>query len=305
MASVATMTGTLIDSGCKHIIPVRVSMDTLLTLAAEPDQNILLRDKMRFCCHKNDLVLCVNKPIFPEGRGSLAKNAAYPNVITTLGDIPDELKLAIALFYHTPEVFVGPNGSFQLQALVGSCRESVPEAPQIGPHFEKATIDGFKDGGVVVSRMKKLPQFSFMGFSLGLGYAHPSSGDTVVSAMIGGMISVQNGHYHVCTGDQIMWYFEFEEVFFDRDGRRIRDAKGGVLGPAERARRGAHRRENGHYEGTNERNTGKTNIAYPKPYLPPALEKLGGLDRARIFAKAVSNARPFDKLDLLICTQSI
>eukprot|EP00961_Rhodomonas_salina_P191482 2584150-Rhodomonas_salina.1 len=36
--------------------------------------------------------------------------------------------------------------------------------------------------------IKRVPFFSFMGFSLGLGYAHPSSGDTVVSSMIGGML---------------------------------------------------------------------------------------------------------------------
>eukprot|EP00961_Rhodomonas_salina_P164211 2211927-Rhodomonas_salina.1 len=51
--------------------------------------------------------------------------------------------------------------------------------------------------------LQKLPFFTFMGFSLGLGYAHPSSGDTVVSSMIGGMLSVQNGHFHMNTGDAV------------------------------------------------------------------------------------------------------
>lgn len=297
MASVATMTGTLVDSGCKHIIPVRVSMDTLLQLASEPDQNTLLRDKMRFCAHKSDLLLCVNKPLFQEGVGALAKHAAYPHVLSTLGDIRDELKNVIARFYHEPAQFRDPGtGRFMLSAGNGFNSACHALSPQ--------------DKDKVRRLAGHIPRFTFMGFSLGLGYAHPNSGDNVVSSLIGGMITVQNGHFEVCTGDHIMWYFEFEEPYFDRDGRRKAVAGSQALDQSARDRQRMHERENGNIRQGRESHVGKKCIAYPKPFLhtrPTAahLEELGSLDRTRVFAKAVSNARAFDKLDLLICTQSI
>jgi hypothetical protein len=291
MASIATMTGTLVDSGCKHIIPVRVSMDTLLSLSSETDQNTLLRDKMRFCVHKNDLLLCVNKPLFQEGVGALAKHAAYPHVLSTLGDASWDLKDIIADFYHAPHRYMGASGRFELTA-----------------HGFDTLHPNLPDGAK--QKLKRLaahiPRFTFMGFSLGLGYAHPNSGDNVVSSMIGGMITVQNGHFDVCTGDHVMWYFEFEADYFDRDGRRKADPQVTRMDPSAQDRQRMHQRENGNITQGHDKHKGKGCIAYPKPFLAPLYDQhLGSLDRTRVFAKAVSNARAFDKLDLLICTQSI
>jgi hypothetical protein len=305
MASVATMTGTLIDSGCKHIIPVRVSMDTHLALMKDPDQNTLLREKMSYCAHKSDLLLCVNKPLFSGNTGASKKGTAYPNVIATLGDAPPKVLELIAAFYHYCDGhgIQQDNGSFNAVAFDTLCntegvyRHGTNEA-------ERNTRQ--KD----FAAFQKMPYFSFMGFSLGLGYAHPTSGDTVVSSMIGGMISVRNGHFPVCTGDQIMWYFECEVPYFDGEGRRKDDMNNWKLQPDEELRRKTHRRQNGNFEaGELPAQSGKKNIAYPKPYLPVRRGTggflPGGLDKMRVFAKAVANARPFDMVDLQICTQSI
>lgn len=306
MASVATMTGTMVDSGCKHIIPVRVSMDTLLSLSHDTDQNKILRDKMRFCAHKNDLLLCVNKPIFAEGRGALTKNAAYPYVVSTLGDIHPYVQCIIGAFFRRPQLFVDDDGKFSLAAF-----EQNGGLDAIDKNACKLLAGGVDLPEEEKKKMERLlqhlPLFSFMGYSLGLGYAHPSSGDNVVSSMIGGMITVQNGHYEACTGDLIMWYFEFEVPFFDQEGRRPKDAA-----PATRKRNRdeidrerTHKRELGKWDQGFEKTVGKVNVAFPKPYYPDYSKASFDMDKMRIFAKAVSNARPFDKIDLLICTQSI
>jgi hypothetical protein len=43
--------------------------------------------------------------------------------------------------------------------------------------------------------------------------------------MIGGLITVMNGEFHIQTGDEVMWYFTFERDCFNADGsrRKIRD----------------------------------------------------------------------------------
>jgi hypothetical protein len=301
MASIAQMTGTLIDSGCKHIVPVRVSMDTMMHLAKEPDQNAFLREKFRFCAHKNDLLLCVNKPLFREGRGRLAQSAAYPNIISTLGDVPDHVKLAIAIYYNNPVGFSDPaTGAPLLDALHQAVRNTSLE--KVGDTRQASDPDRVK----MKREIGRIPHFSFMGFSLGLGYAHPSSGDTVVSAMIGGMITVQNGGFDICTGDPVMWYWEFERGFFDKDGRRLGagyNAGQLALTRGETERRAMHQRENGNIHIGNEHHEGKRNIAYPKPFLRHPV--LGGLDKMRVFGKAVSNARAWDQVDIMVCTQSI
>eukprot|EP00961_Rhodomonas_salina_P165325 2227519-Rhodomonas_salina.3 len=107
MASVAQMTGTMIDSGCKHIIPTRVSMETMLHMSEHKDQNVYLQDKMRYCAHKNDLLLCVNKSAFRSGQGMMTKHAAYPHVLSTFGDAHAILKFAIPLLYSDDDYVLG------------------------------------------------------------------------------------------------------------------------------------------------------------------------------------------------------
>lgn len=310
MASVAQMTGTLIDSGCKHILPVRVSMDTMMCMAKEPDQNSFLREKFRFCAHKNDLLLCVNKALCAAGRGRLTKTAAYPNIISTLGDVAPHVRLAIALYYHDPTKY-HPAGAVQadVQALFNAVAVNTKTAGFPGIEMPGRTTPEFSAWEDRVKRhITGIPNFTFMGFSLGLGYAHPSSGDTVVSSMIGGMISVQNGAFDLCTGDYVMWYWEFERPFFDKDGWRIDNADESelLLTRDERERQTMHLRQNGEIHIGNEHHEGKKNIAYPKPFVHRwDKPELGALDRLRVFGKCVSNARAFDVVDLMVCTQSV
>ena len=54
-----------------------------------------------------------------------------------------------------------------------------------------------------------------VGVSLGTAWAHPSSGDTVASVMIGGLRTVQNGAFPVHTNDLICIYFDDERDLFE------------------------------------------------------------------------------------------
>ena len=49
----------------------------------------------------------------------------------------------------------------------------------------------------VKQQIQNMLEFYFVGVSLGLAYAHPHSGDTVASVMIGGLRTVLNGHFQV------------------------------------------------------------------------------------------------------------
>lgn len=66
-----------------------------------------------------------------------------------------------------------------------------------------------------------MPQFYFKGVALGIAYAHPDSGDTVATVMIGGLRTVLNGHFTANTGQPMMWYFGFEASAFDSNGERL------------------------------------------------------------------------------------
>jgi hypothetical protein len=70
-------------------------------------------------------------------------------------------------------------------------------------------------------QIDELPQFYFQGIALGIAYAHPDSGDTVGTVMIGGLRTVLNGHFTANTGQLMQWYFECEAQCYDANGERI------------------------------------------------------------------------------------
>lgn len=64
-------------------------------------------------------------------------------------------------------------------------------------------------------QVDNLLEFYVVGISLGTAWAHPSSGDTVASVMIGGLRTVQNGAFPIHTNDLICIYFDDERDFFE------------------------------------------------------------------------------------------
>jgi len=60
-----------------------------------------------------------------------------------------------------------------------------------------------------------------VGYANTLGWAHPNTGDTMSTIMIGGLRTVMNGDFEVYTGDLLMWYWPFELDCFEPDGKRF------------------------------------------------------------------------------------
>jgi hypothetical protein len=325
MASIAQMTGTLLDSGCKHIIPVRVNLDFYLE-RCETGQDVLLRNKMKFSAHKGDLLLCVGSNMFEHASGSYEHNDAYPPIISTIVEKESELsakkQLALALVYCLQHD--------HLEWGSGGLCDTVAD------HIAHTVVNNTAADGVTFEKLRdwlrEMPDFRFMGFSLGLGYAHPNSGDNVVSSLIGGMMTVRNGDFPMRTGDRVQWYFYFEKGFFESDGKRIKaDLDDHVHDMAHERRQWPNEitksdndpyrmsryihamQQNAVYDVNHVMNKnkridytiGKIGAASIKPYFEAYGLDEYPLDRIRVFAKAVSNARPYDNVDIIICTQCI
>jgi hypothetical protein len=302
--NLATATGTRIDSAAKHQIAVRVSYEHLLSWVGY-EQVALQKEKHAFSVAKDDITIGVSKPIRKNenGRGN-QRNKAYPSVVSTLARMEQAAKNYLVLLYHNPRTFA------ERDAFIHRV-EKKPDAWDV-------TMSE-----VAKKQIAEMPEFYFVGVSVGFGYPHPLSGDTVCTTMIGGMRTILNGAFEIDTGDIIQWYWSAEEPCFDKNGRR-RDqiteqrSQGVSTWLRENNRQGSsdsvrrktfHERGNGVF--TNSQTDGtvtfgaKKEIAFPKS-LRPALDgafRLG--DRMRVFGRAMSGARPWEMVDVQICRQSM
>lgn len=313
-ASIAQMTGSLIDSGCKHIIPVRSSFNFFTRFCNIP-QDALLRNKMKYSIHKGDLILAVGHNMWPYGQGMYNNNEAYPSVTTTMQidehDYNPTFMDYLSQIYHMTE-----------QEIADSFANKNHGAPfNLEEEEKRLQLDDDitnHEKLYVIQKIKTMPDFRFMGFSLGLGYAHPNTGDTVVSSMIGGLITVRNGPFRLCTGDKVQWCFFFEMNNFDTSGRRLKadDEKETLSIPndSNTKRLKTMLQQNGVFDFQSfkknlnnnkaSQSTGKIPLAVIKPYF----EGYGPhdtypRDRMRVIGKALGNGRPWDNVDIMICTQ--
>ena len=74
---------------------------------------------------------------------------------------------------------------------------------------------GLQDRRHSLVQIENLMEFYVVGVSLGTAWAHPSSGDTVASVMIGGLKTIQNGAFPIHTNDLICIYFDDERDLFE------------------------------------------------------------------------------------------
>jgi hypothetical protein len=301
--NLATATGTRIDSAAKHQIAVRVSYEHLLSWVGY-EQVALQKEKHAFSVAKDDITIGVSKPIRKNenGRGN-QRNKAYPSVVSTLARMEQPAKNYLIMLYHNPQTFQERDNFIRRI-------EKKPEAWDV-------TMTE-----VAKKQIAEMPEFYFVGVSVGMGFPHPLSGDTVCTSMIGGMRTILNGAFEVDTGDMIQWYWAAETNCFDANGRRLdpiqEQRSQGVTtwlqtndraGSADSARRKAfHERGNGVF--TNSQTDGtvtfnaKREIAFPKSIRPGRDGyRLG--DRMRVFARAMSGARPYEMVDIMICRQSM
>ena len=276
--SIAQYTGTRIDSSAKHIVACKVNGKVFERLGNQVKQ--LTDDKFRYAMQKDELVLSVSLMTDEDVvRGAdrtfqrtFVKHA-YPPVITTLGDkLLDEHKGAIRLYYR--------NLSFDNE--------------DEGIVYTKDMVDHF------------FPfKFDFVGVSVGTAYASDLTGDPVGSVLIGGMMTVLNGHFPCYTGELVQWYFDFEAEEFDPDGKRrlpppvrnpadrhaIRHPIGGREHFYQQRMFGAHA----------DMNRGKQNVALIKPFrklLDQPRYAYG--DKVRVIGRIVNGGQPWEPIDIFL-----
>ena len=147
----------------------------------------------------------------------------------------------------------------------------------------------------------------FSGIVISDGEADPMHGDTALTLMIGGKITVQNGRYAMRVNDRVQWYFEEEHEagMFDEEGQRLRRNPGENRGAIEYV-----------YPVSREQKKVR-DFAYAERAVMkrPAFIKaccvgLDGLgatraDEARVFAICCSNAGPYERVDIKIGRQSM
>lgn len=109
------------------------------------------------------------------------------------------------------------SGKLAKEFLKVFCSENPPEDGHAAHVYAKLGEDEKK---IVRFQIKNMIELYVVGVSLGTAWAHPSSGDTVASVMIGGLKTVLNGAFPMHTNDPIMIYFEDERVLFEDDGGR-------------------------------------------------------------------------------------
>ena len=194
-ASLGTGTGSRVDSAAKHIMACK--MDSRLLSAYVKDENdannYLHINKHKFCMMKDEIVMNTTR------KGSEAPNAAYPLVITTLGEMDDYCKSFLVELYSKRSA----SEFFRHWRERKSFAKSLTQSDLGTAQKNKAKL-----------QLNTLPNMRVQGVALGTAYASPLTGDTVASVLVGGVVTVMNGAFPMHTGDQVQWYFDFEENNF-------------------------------------------------------------------------------------------
>ncbi len=202
MPGLGTATGTRVDSAAKHIMACKVDTRLLACWLNNPEAdavNALHSDKMKWCMHKDEIVLNTSKNNLE----------AYLMVVTTVGEMKGPVKKYLTSLYGKSSA----SDFYTLQDLHASndaadivkLKESAHDTPALAAAVQQ------QDWPPILQQIKSLPDFRCQGITLGQAWASYLSGDTVASVLVGSMVTVQNGHFTMHTGDLVQWYFDFEQ----------------------------------------------------------------------------------------------
>jgi len=307
MPSIGTATGSRVDSAAKHIMACKVDsrlMGRWLTNPSNGDPTSYMHtNKMKFCMHKDEFVLNTTKK--KNNQDSSAK--AYPMVISTVAEMKELTKHYIKRLYSKSSAFEFYN-FFDTGEKVLDDKNMFDIPPDIR-----------EDQAEVKEQIRNLPEFRCQGVALGQAWASYMSGDTVASVLVGGMMTVLNGHFTMHTGDEVQWYFDFEADQFQHgssqalpNGFRQHDSKSyqDVVTGKRKKRDDFMDRSVFGTGGGYGKSIGVKNprcVVRIKSY---RMLKDGNMmhdhfgDKTRIFAKCISGGRPFDMVDIMLMTQS-
>lgn len=316
-ASLASATQSRVDSASKHIVPVKYNGEYLAQILEGDSYQVkqrIAQDNYRYCLNKDDLVIGLGRAINEDSKGLDlgVETSAYPSIISCMNDGYPGFQSLLAAWHNNEELhFI-----------------------QVRQFLENANDKG-------LAQWKKYARMYYcIGVSLGMACAHPSKGDTVASCMVGGLRTVLNGNYPIQTNDLIMFYWPSEIPYFDEKG--VRKDRPDVTAPAGDRLVGndwdtpvvdaAGDKYNfyDHQKAMNSNNNwsasahggrtvyhtnkmakishgdkSKTFVPLIKPYMVREGAPENPRDSYRVFARALSNARPFEQVDIMICRQAL
>ncbi len=312
LPSMGSATGSRVDSAAKHIMACKVHTNQLGQWRSEQEQSIDVHNcfhnsKMKWCMHKDEVVLNTSKSFNRESDSTVN---AYPMVVTTVGDMDADLRAYLIQLY-----------SLKTATEFCSFHDTPSFTEWVNNKFADVNDMGIKTKKVntLKSRIELLPEFRCQGIALGQAWASYLSGDTVASVLVGGMVTVQNGAFTMNTGDQVQWYFDFEEPCFhdvNKDNGMRRIEQHTQTSSSKRKRFNDERLFGlGASLGKSSGQKSALNMVRIKSYrmrkVPIGtaaqphnlvLDHFG--DKTRIFAKCISGGRPWDAVDIMLMTQS-
>jgi len=310
LPSLGSATGSRVDSAAKHIMACKMDTKLLSNWRSIADrgteaQSCLHNAKMKWCMHKDEIVLNTTKQN-PLTGNSDSSVKAYPMVITTVGDMLKETKDFIT------EIYKCPSASGFAQRW--STRDDFLNG-QVGLQGP----DNADRRKIVNEQISILPEFRCQGVALGQAWASYLSGDTVASVLVGGMVTVQNGAFSMHTGDLVQWYFDWEQGEFDNSNRNTNGYRiqADPLNPQE-TRDPKRKRYNDERLYATSSSLGPSSgqksgeaMVRIKSYRMSLItgdekfmfDHYG--DKTRIFAKCISGGRPWDAVDIMLMTQSL
>ena len=271
--SLGSVTHTRVDSAAKHIRQCKINERLMLQLNSLT-HDVMHRNKNKHATMKDDLVLNVNESLGP----IITATDAYPSVMSNFSGLNGQIHTLITHWYGKKTPLDFHRLKYQIESNASKTLDDVLALSN----------DTAKDPAK--SQIKMLPFFRAQGYSLGRAEGCQRTGDTVFSVLIGGQITVNNGHFPMRPGQMVHWYFEFEKNEFDTNGRRAK-------GQNNASTRGKRAHE--------ETNAESTCVAMPKPYVVDQDGSDHYGDKIRIFAKCIMGGPAFQKVDIMLMTQSL
>jgi hypothetical protein len=183
-ASLGSATGSRVDSAAKHTMACKVDTKFFrcgLEQGGEFADNILHQNKMRYAMQKDEIVMNTTKKFL-----SVPGSQAYPLVVTTLGDFTSGLMQKFLLWLYASE---SADSFIKRSSKTCTDRDEWMRAGANESEFATFT-----------TRLHYLPEFRCQGVALGQAFASHISGDTVATVLVGGMVTVMNGHFEMFAG---------------------------------------------------------------------------------------------------------
>ena len=273
--SLGSVTHTRVDSAAKHIRQCKINERLMLNLN-NVTHDVMHRNKNKHATMKDDLVLNVNESLGPINTAT----DAYPSVMSNFSGLHQQIHELIKHWYSKKTPLEFYQLKYQIETGAGNVLAALP------------ALTGKAAEPTAQAQIKVLPFFRAQGYALGRAEGCQRTGDTVFSVLIGGQITVNNGHFPMRPGQMVHWYFDFEAPEFEADGRRAGQQQ-------QRSRGGLGKRAH------EETNAESSCIAMPKPYVldHDGTDHYG--DKIRIFAKCIMGGPAFHKVDIMLMTQSL